>query len=110
MASGYCLPKGSVVDSCNGVASLAHQGDGNVVMYKNSSGTPLWSTGTAGDDTAILAMQGDGNLVLYGPSSEVYWYSNTAGSTGAYAAVQDDCNFVIYQGSSPIWASYQVCP
>ena len=108
-ASGFSLPKGSSVTSCGGAATLAHQGDGNVVVYQNSSGSPVWSTITAGYNTANLAMQGDGNLVLYGPSSEVYWYSNTAGYSGAYAAIQDDCNFVIYQGGTAVWADYMTC-
>jgi hypothetical protein len=109
MASGFSLPKGAIISSCQGAAHLVHQSDGNVVVYQNSTGKALWSSITAGANTATLAMQTDGNLVLYGPSSEVFWLTNTAGHAGAYAAIQDDCHFVIYHGSTAIWATYKTC-
>ena len=109
MTAGYSLPKGSAISSCSGTATLAHQSDGNVVVYNNGNSAALWYTDTAGANTAILAMQGDGNLVLYGPSSEVYWHSNTNGHPGTDAAIQDDCNFVLYQGGAAIWATNQTC-
>jgi len=109
MASGFSLPKGAGVNSCGGATHLEHQTDGNVVVYQYSNGIALWSSVTAGLNTARLDMQGDGNLVLYGPSNEVYWLSNTAGHAGTYAALQEDCNFVLYDGATAVWASMQTC-
>jgi len=109
MAPGLALPQGVGISSCQGASHLEHQTDGNVVVYQSSNGVPLWSTITAGKNTAYLVMQTDGNLVLYGPSNEVFWASGTAGFPGAFAAVQDDCNFVIYAGGSAIWATYVIC-
>jgi len=108
MAPGYSLARGNQITSCSGAALLAHQTDGNVVVYHE--GAPLWSTVTAGLSTSVLAMQTDGHLVLYGPASEVRWASGTAGNPGAWAAIQDDCNFVIYLGGTPLWASGVQCP
>ena len=51
------------------------QTDGNLVIY-NSSGTPVWSSGTYGKPISGLIMQNDGNLVLYNGTSPV-WSSNT---------------------------------
>ncbi len=109
MASGYALPKGAGINSCQGAAHLEHQSDGNIVVYQYSTGQALWSSITAGANTAVLSMQTDGNLVLYGPSSEVFWLTYTANHPGAYAAIQDDCNFVIYDGGTAIWATNQTC-
>jgi hypothetical protein len=108
MAPGFALGRGSEIWSCSGSALLAHQTDGNVVVYHE--GTALWSSITAGLSTANLIMQYDGNLVLYGPSAEVRWHSGTGGYSGAWAAIQDDCNFVVYLGSTPLWASNVQCP
>jgi pseudomonalisin len=109
MASGFVLPKNATIGSCDGVAALVHQSDGNVVVYKIGSSVALWSTLTNGIDTAGLAMQGDGNLVLYGPANQVYWQAGTNGFSGAIAAIQGDCNFVVYQGSYAAWASNHLC-
>ena len=109
MEPGFNLPKGAGINSCLGAAHLEHQSDGNLVVYQYSTGQALWSSVTAGANTAALAMQTDGNLVLYGPSSEVFWLTNTANHAGAYAAIQDDCNFVIYHGGAAIWATNKTC-
>ena len=112
LASGYALPVNQAVYSCNGNVVLAHQGDGNVVLYQGGT-LALWSTVTAGYTTSVFWMQGDGNLVLYGPASEVYWALSWYlgyNSAGAWAAVQDDCNFVVYTADSrPIWATGTGC-
>ena len=107
MAPGFALQREAVVLSCNGAVTLAHQADGNVVLYRG--GTALWSTNTYGYSTANFVMQLDGNLVLYDPSGIPLWHSATGGYPGAWAAVQDDCNFVIYYSSSPIWATGTWC-
>jgi hypothetical protein len=67
---------------------LAHQTDGNVVVYVN--GRAVWSTGTAGRATTTFVMQTDGNLVLYGPSGAV-WFSGTQGSNYQFFRVDANC-------------------
>ena len=107
MAAVFDLTPGQQIESCSGAALLAHQGDGNVVVYHE--GVARWATNTAGLTTAKLSMQTNGNLVLYGPANEVRWSSGTGTSPGAWAAVQDDCNLVVYLGGTPLWASASTC-
>ncbi|MFJ8627840.1 hypothetical protein ACIRD3_34070 [Kitasatospora sp. NPDC093550] len=60
-----------------GDTRLIMQGDGNLVMYRNTGNgdVPLWSTHSAGcGDRAI--MQGDGNLVVYGTGTRICWANN----------------------------------
>ncbi len=111
LAAGGTLSPGQSLVSCNGVATLAHQTDGNVVIYDNRAGRPLWSSQTYGHATTLLAMQTDGNLVLYGPAGAL-WHTSTYGHPGAMLAMQDDGNLVVYgNGLQPLWSSgTQVAP
>ena len=107
MASGYTLTKGHEIASCSGTALLAHQADGNVVVYH--SGVARWATNTAGLSSSNFSMQTGGNLVLYGPANEVRWAAGTDGNAGAWAAIQDDCNLVVCLGGSALWSSGSQC-
>jgi hypothetical protein len=100
------ITPGELRSSCNGRYLLAHQHDGNVVVYRTDHGlTPLWASNTAGHDSDGLVMQSDGNLVLYGPAGALF-HTGTHGHPGAVLFVQDDGNLVIYApGNLPIWAS-----
>jgi hypothetical protein len=64
-----------------GSSTLLMQTDGNLVLY-SSDGTPLWSTGTGGQDCTagqcVAIFQSDGNFVVYNGST-VLWTSGTAG-------------------------------
>src|SRR5689334_21781442 len=55
LASGESLFRGQSVGSYNGRATLAHQGDGNVVIHDQAGA--LWSTNTFGSDTSAFIMQ-----------------------------------------------------
>lgn len=108
LRSGEQLRKGESVQSCNGMANLVHQTDGNVVLY-DSSGA-LWSSATYGRPTSHLVMQSDGNLVLYDTSGQAVWYTGTHGNTGASLAIQNDCNLVIYSTTGRVlWTSATQC-
>lgn len=48
------------------------QTDGNFVIY-NTTGHPLWSTGTNGNPGARLDIQDDGNLVVYNSAWQHLW-------------------------------------
>ena len=92
------------IESCDGRFQLILGGDGNLVLYEDS--TPLWSAGTAGKPSANAIMQGDGNFVIYSTSGAALWASNTAGNNGATLSVQDDGNTVIYSTSgAALWST-----
>jgi hypothetical protein len=101
------LYPGQSITACNGAASVVHQGDGNVVMYRN--GRALWASGTSGQVTGRFVMQTDGNLVLYGINGQPLWGSGTSGNSGATFWMQDDCNGVIYGPGGALWATGTSC-
>lgn len=101
------LSRGTEMRSCNGLYLLAHQADGNVVLYNTYSGAAVWHLGTNGRSTSSFTMQGDGNLVLYSPNGTALWASGTR-ANGATLAVQDDGNVVIYSGSRALWSTNTV--
>ena len=98
-------PNATVLE--NELARLVFQGDGNLVLYRES-GTdwePVWASNTAGKGANSLSFQGDGNLVLYASGHPV-WASNTAGRNGTRLVLQDDLNLVLYDNNGkPLWAS-----
>ncbi len=106
LTANTSLARGQVKTSCDGRVTLAHQGDGNVVVYDAArGGRAVWSTGTHGRATTSLVMQGDGNFVLYNGGSAL-WSSGTHGRPGSSLAVQGDGNVVIYApGPRAIWAT-----
>lgn len=107
---GTVLGAGSAIASCDGRFSLVMQGDGNLVLYVNSSGTPLWWSGTEGHPGAFAVMQGDGNFVVYSAQGQALWWSGTSGHPGAFLEVQTDGNLVVYApGWQPLWASGTCC-
>ena len=94
--------RGKEIRSCDNRFALAHQFDGNVVLYQN--GVPLWATNTMGYATTELKMQSDGNLVLYNGGWPV-WASHTADNPGSRLRVQDDGRIVIYTSyDANIWS------
>ncbi len=98
------LGRGQAVTSCDGAITLAHQGDGNVVVYAGSRA--LWHTATHGQATDALVMQGDGNFVLYAPGGRPIWSTGTHGNANTTLAVQNDGNVVIYApGGRVVWAT-----
>jgi len=111
--SGQSLTPGQTLQSDYGVYTLTMQSDGNVVLRNNAS-TPLWRTGTGGNQFVPrdFIMQTDGNLVLYDTSGQPHWASKTPGNPGAFLNVQDDGNLVVYRAGSTtqtadnaLWAS-----
>lgn len=112
------------------VSGLYMQSDGNLVLY-NTSGQPIWNSGTSGNPNASLALQTDGNLVIYSVQGTALWSSGTVSRpdylsrvaftlkssellpgqslltpSGKYRMVlQPDGNLVIYSPTKPLWAS-----
>jgi pimeloyl-ACP methyl ester carboxylesterase len=103
LGPGESLRPGEGRTSANGEFTLWYQGDGNLVLYRNSDGRPLWYTATPGP-AGEAAMQGDGNFVVYSASGQAQWASGTAGHEGARLAVQSDGNLVVYDAYGyPLW-------
>lgn len=103
MHAGESLYAGDSRTSSNGEYSLHYQGDGNLVLYRNSDGSPVWNTGTFGNP-GEAAMQGDGNFVVYNAAGQPVWSSGTVSHPGAWLAVQSDGNLVLYDPYGyPIW-------
>jgi len=48
------------------------------VIY-TASGSPVWSTGTAGNSGASMSVQDDGNVVIYSAAGKGLWSTGTAG-------------------------------
>jgi hypothetical protein len=84
------------VSSLNGRYALTYQSDGNLVLYRNRDGAPLWHSGTNGKPGAVCTMQSDGNLVVYDRAGKALWASGTPNNPGSRLVVQDDGNAIIY--------------
>lgn len=104
------LTRDSGIFSNNRCFFLVLQNDGNLVIYKTSTGQPIWATGTHGIAVEQAAMQADGNFVLYQYNGSPVWASGTDGRDGSRIVMQDDGNLVIYTESfnRPVWASNSV--
>jgi hypothetical protein len=59
-----------------GVTEVDFQIDGNLVAYAGSS--PIFNTGTSGNENSTLYMQDDGNLVIYKNGNVPIFATNTS--------------------------------
>jgi outer membrane protein assembly factor BamB len=82
--------------SSNQCFKLVMQEDGNLVLYKQSTGHYTWATETHNTAGARAEMQPDGNFVLYAPNIRALWRTDTVGSNGKILILQDDGNLVIF--------------
>ena len=86
--------------------SLAMQGDGNLVLYRN--GTALWSSNTSGQNCGsndcVALFQGDGNFVVYNWPTPI-WNSQTGGNQGAQLVLTDRLPYIQIVGpdQSILW-------
>lgn len=102
------LPQGTTTTL--GGLVLAMQADGNLVLY--SGATPLWYTGTAGQNcgtgACLATFQNDGNLVVYNGSTAL-WNSQTGGHPGAQLILSATQPYLKIQNTdgSIAWASFQ---
>ncbi|MFE3108020.1 hypothetical protein ACFXKJ_03970 [Kitasatospora indigofera] len=94
--------------SPNGHVQLAVQGDGNVVLYRDS--TPLWVARGAMPNGDILAMQGDGNLVVYAADGTPLWWSGTGGHPGAELTVYNEGAIAVELNGRILWTSAPPAP
>jgi hypothetical protein len=103
--AGDFLRPGEYLASSNHLAHLILQRDGNLVLYRTSDDSPLWSTGTNGQAVTTAAFQTDGNLVLRDAAGNPLWSSGTNGWGGDTLTLQDDGNLVMLAKGNPVWSS-----
>jgi Trypsin len=105
---GTCLHAGQYVNSENECFKLIMQHDGNLVIYRNEDGKPIWDTRPR-DGVDRVCMQEDGNFVLYAGNSPT-WATNTINRDAAYISMQNDGNLVMYTGKADpaVWATATV--
>lgn len=97
---------GQQLTADQGPVRLVLQADGNLVIYRDDLGRPVWASNTEGKSISYLAMQGDGNLVLYSTDGKAVWASNTAGNQNASASLKDGGELVVTaQNGSILWSS-----
>lgn len=111
MQPGEVLNPGHSISSTNGKYTFIYQGDGNLVLYRNSDEKPLWASNTWTSNTTgigpgVFIMQGDGNLVIYDSNTNPIWASDTWQHPGSRLVVQDDGNVVMYSpDGTPVWST-----
>ena len=109
MFPGEVLTPGRSISSRDGRFRFEYQTDGNLVLYRQTDGKPLWASGTVGTAPGVCIMQFDGNLVVYNAARQPVWSSDTWRSVGSRVLVQTDGNVVIYDGPNhPVWATNTV--
>jgi hypothetical protein len=102
------VPGGKLLD--NGNLNVLWQNDGNLVLYRNDGGGPVWGSGTDGKANQ-LCFQGDGNLVMYNGSTATpaVWATRTDGR-GARLKLRQDCNLVVEDSSgNAVWSTGTRC-
>jgi hypothetical protein len=104
-AGAQLLPDQSVTTS-DGTHRLVYQLDGNLVLYKVSSGAPVWHSVTAGTSPGFTAMQGDGNLVVYDSATVPKFNTVTAGNPGAQLYFETGGRLhIIATNGTKLWSS-----
>lgn len=105
-----CLAQGESLTSANGCFKLIMQGDGNLVIYRQSNNRATWSSKTSRTCTNRACMQGDGNFVTYDCQNKATWSSKTSKKEGSWVILQNDGNMVVYawQSNRALWASNSV--
>jgi hypothetical protein len=108
---GEALYGDQSLTSQDGRFTFVMQGDGNLVLYRNSDGAPLWHSGTHGNPGAYCILFEDGEMSIFTSQREVLWYLPFLDSPGSYLLVQNDGNVVIYRpNGTPVWATNTVQP
>lgn len=107
---GQTLPLNGTLTSHNGLYTLGLQSDGNLVITRRDSRTPVWSSDTDNDGGNALTLGNDGILRLMAGDGRVVWQSQGGGVLASYYfQMQDDGNAVVYRqdahGFSFIWAT-----
>jgi len=94
------------LSSPSGAFVLAHQDDGDLVLYRSIDGRREWSAGTDGTVTGECVLERDGNLVIYEATGRPVWASGTADTAVERLVVRDDGSTVLLDDAgSVLWSS-----
>lgn len=106
---GDCLKFKEHLDSPNGCFKLLMQEDGNLVLYKKSDQSAIWSTNTYLTCSQNACYQSDGNFIVSNCEKKATWAAGSFAG-GNYIELQDDGNIVNYAKDPlrAIWASNSV--
>ncbi|RUT03991.1 hypothetical protein DSM106972_049050 [Dulcicalothrix desertica PCC 7102] len=106
-----CLQPGEVLNPCdslisaNGQYTFVYEGDGNLVLFRNSDNQPLWTSNTRGKTNGMCIMHGNGNFVIYDWNANPVWSSGTWQHPGSHLVVESNGDVVIYNpDGTPVWA------
>jgi len=102
--SGFLCPGNEILKttdislhSASKTARASFQPDGNLVTYRDSPKTALWSSGTT--NTGVkLKFQTDGNLVILNANGGIQWQSNSSCPADDYCVLKilNDGRLIIY--------------
>jgi hypothetical protein len=92
--------------SQSGACTLAHQDDGNLVLYRYDRDRAVWASHTQGRSVGELILQEDGNLVLYDRDGRAVWATGTDGRAAARLTLRDDAVAVLESVSGEVlWST-----
>ncbi|WP_073817841.1 hypothetical protein [Kitasatospora sp. CB01950] len=102
------LDPGSWIQS--NTVRLVNQPDGNLVLYRRSDGTALWSSGTWGRPKSSLSLSQSPQWPALGlhriDNGSRTWSTPIKGRSDIYGIVQNDGNFVVYdKNGTALWAT-----
>lgn len=98
LGTNQALHAGESITSPDGNVSVVMQPDGDLVIKKNSDGTVLWHSGTAGRGGAVAWMDHDGNLRVTDAKGGVLWDNGAHGHKDARARVENTGNLYVWDG------------
>ena len=75
LVKGEKIVRGEELISPDGSTTLAFQGDGNLVLYKD--GVAKWASHTHNQNGTRVVLQSDGNLVMYTDANNAIWSTGT---------------------------------
>ncbi|WP_330321277.1 DUF6461 domain-containing protein [Streptomyces clavifer] len=91
--------------SPSGSHTLAHRGNGDLVLHCNAAHHDVWSTGTHWAHAGWTELTVDGDLMVHNPHGAPVWRSGTAGSGAQRLAVRDDGRVELLDTEGrPVWS------
>lgn len=93
------------LSSCDGRFSLVFQDDGNLVLYRKSDGSALWSSLTGKNLGGSAAIFREGELAVVDSAGQKLFSSGPIRQRGAKLVLQNDGNLLIYAGGRAVWNS-----
>jgi hypothetical protein len=99
----FLLPDG-VIRSPNGAFRLIYQQDGNLVLYNERTGAPVWASGTVGATPGSVVLHMDGEMIVHDVSGTLRWTTGAKGRGGASLDLDDDGKLIIQSDGRVVWS------